>query len=124
MEQAKKLLAEAGVTTPLELSLKLPPPSYARQGGEIAAAQLAKVGIVAKIENVEWAQWLSQVFAPNGPHNFDLTIVSHAVERAAQLDLDAGREHGCDFGYDGGARALADHDHADALMLQWHIHLV
>ncbi|MDE2375987.1 ABC transporter substrate-binding protein [Bradyrhizobium sp.] len=76
-EKAKKLLAEAGVTTPLELSLKLPPPPYARQGGEILAAQLAKVGIVAKIENVEWAQWLSQVFAPNGPHNYDLTIVSH-----------------------------------------------
>jgi len=76
-EKAKKLLAEAGVTTPLELSLRLPPPPYARQGGEILAAQLAKVGIVAKIENVEWAQWLSQVFAGNGPHNFDLTIVSH-----------------------------------------------
>src|ERR1700732_403735 len=77
VEEDKKLLAEAGVTTPLELSLKLPPPSYARQGGEILAAQLAKVGIIAKIENVEWAQWLSQVFAGNGPHNFDLTIVSH-----------------------------------------------
>lgn len=76
-EKAKKLLSEAGVTTPLELSLKLPPPPYARQGGEILAAQLAKVGITAKIENVEWAQWLSQVFAPNGPHNYDLTIVSH-----------------------------------------------
>jgi peptide/nickel transport system substrate-binding protein len=76
-EKAKKLLAEAGVTTPLELSLKLPPPPYARQGGEVLAAQLAKVGIIAKIENVEWAQWLSQVFAGNGPHNFDLTIVSH-----------------------------------------------
>ena len=76
-EKAKKLLAEAGITTPLEVSLKLPPPPYARQGGEILAAQLAKVGIIAKIENVEWAQWLSQVFAPNSPHNFDLTIVSH-----------------------------------------------
>ncbi|MCA1411180.1 ABC transporter substrate-binding protein [Bradyrhizobium sp. NBAIM20] len=76
-EKAKKLLTEAGVTTPLELSLKLPPPPYARQGGEIVAAQLAKVGVTAKIENVEWAQWLSQVFAGNGPHNFDLTIVSH-----------------------------------------------
>lgn len=76
-EKAKKLLSEAGITTPLELSLKLPPPPYARQGGEILAAQLAKVGIIAKIENVEWAQWLSQVFAGNGPHNFDLTIVSH-----------------------------------------------
>ncbi|ERF80086.1 ABC transporter substrate-binding protein [Bradyrhizobium viridifuturi] len=74
-ELARKLLAEAGVKTPLELSLRLPPPSYARQGGEILAAQLAKVGIIAKIENVEWAQWLSQVFT--GPHNYDLTIVAH-----------------------------------------------
>jgi peptide/nickel transport system substrate-binding protein len=76
-EKAKKLLAEAGVTTPLEVSLKLPPPPYARQGGEVLASQLAKVGITAKIENVEWAQWLSQVFSPTGPHNYDLTIVSH-----------------------------------------------
>jgi len=74
-EKAKKLLAEAGITTPLELSIKLPPPPYARQGGEVLAAQLAKVGIVAKIENLEWAQWLAQVF--NGAHNYDLTIVSH-----------------------------------------------
>ncbi|MBR1208300.1 MULTISPECIES: ABC transporter substrate-binding protein [unclassified Bradyrhizobium] len=74
-ELAKKLLAEAGVKTPLELSLKLPPPSYARQGGEVLAAQLAKIGIIAKIENVEWAQWLSQVFT--GPHNYDLTMVAH-----------------------------------------------
>ena len=76
-EKAKKLLAEAGVTTPLEVSLKLPPPPYARQGGEILAAELAKIGITAKIENIEWAQWLSQVFTPGGPHNYDLTIVSH-----------------------------------------------
>jgi peptide/nickel transport system substrate-binding protein len=75
IEKAKKLLAEAGVTIPLEVSLKLPPPPYARQGGEVLAAQLAKAGIIAKIENLEWAQWLSSVFA--GPHNYDLTIVSH-----------------------------------------------
>jgi peptide/nickel transport system substrate-binding protein len=74
-DKARKLLAEAGVTTPLEVSLKLPPPSYARQGGEVLAAQLAQIGIIAKIENVEWAQWLSSVFT--GPHNYDLTIVAH-----------------------------------------------
>jgi peptide/nickel transport system substrate-binding protein len=39
--------------------MKLPPTPYARQGGEVIAAQLAKVGINAKIENVEWAQWMS-----------------------------------------------------------------
>ena len=44
-EKAKALLREAGVTTPLNLTLTLPPPQYARKGGEIIAAQLAKVGI-------------------------------------------------------------------------------
>lgn len=72
--KAKALLAEAGVKTPLELTLKLPPPSYARQGGEVVAAQLAKIGIIAKIENVEWAQWLSGVYANK---NYDLTIILH-----------------------------------------------
>ena len=93
IEKAKKLLAEAGVTTPLEVSLKLPPPPYARQGGEVLAAQLAKIGIIAKIENVEWAQWLSSVFT--GPHNFDLTIVSHVEP----FDLARFTEENYYFGY-------------------------
>ncbi len=38
------------------------------------AAQLAKIGIVAKLENVEWAQWLSGPFKTG---DFDLTIVLH-----------------------------------------------
>ena len=58
-EKAKALLKEAGVPTPLNVTLTLPPPQYARKGGEVVAAMLAKVGVVAKIENVEWAQWLS-----------------------------------------------------------------
>ncbi|GAA4336887.1 ABC transporter substrate-binding protein [Variovorax defluvii] len=74
-EKARKLLAEAGVKTPLELTMTLPPPPYARQGGEVIAAMLAKVGIVAKLQNVEWAQWLSGTYG--GGHNYDLTIVSH-----------------------------------------------
>ena len=74
-EKSKQLLKEAGVTTPLSLSLILPPvANYARQGGEIVAAELAEVGIQAKIENVEWAQWLSGVLAAK---NYDLTIISH-----------------------------------------------
>jgi peptide/nickel transport system substrate-binding protein len=72
-DKARALLREAGVTTPLNLTLTLPPPAYARKGGEIIAAQLAKVGITAKIENVEWAQWLSGPFKGN----FDLTIINH-----------------------------------------------
>lgn len=74
IEKGKRLLAEAGIKTPLELTLTLPPPPYARQGGEVIAAQLAKIGIIAKIQNVEWAQWLSGTY---GAKNYDLTIVSH-----------------------------------------------
>jgi peptide/nickel transport system substrate-binding protein len=73
-EKAKALLKEAGVTTPLDLTLILPPPAYARQGGEIIAAELAEVGINAKIQQVEWAQWLSGVYKDK---NYDLTIVNH-----------------------------------------------
>jgi peptide/nickel transport system substrate-binding protein len=72
--RARALLHQAGVTLPLELTLKLPPVSYARQGGEVIAAQLAKVGINAKIENIEWAQWMSGVY---GQKAYDLTIVAH-----------------------------------------------
>ena len=74
IDKAKALLAEAGVKTPLTLSLVLPPVPYARQGGEVIAAQLAKIGIIAKIENVEWAQWLSGTYTNK---NYDLTIISH-----------------------------------------------
>lgn len=73
-EKAKALLVEAGFSEGLTLSLKLPPPSYARRGGEIIAAQLRDVGIDTDIENVEWAQWIEQVFKGR---DFDLTIVSH-----------------------------------------------
>ena len=72
-EKSKALLAEAGVSD-LTLRLALPPPTYARRGGEIIAAELAAVGIKTEITNVEWAQWLEQVFKG---HDFDLTIVSH-----------------------------------------------
>ena len=73
-EQARALLKEAGITTPLELTLTLPPPPYARQGGEVIAAELAKIGITAKLQNVEWAQWLSGTY---GAKNYDLTSISH-----------------------------------------------
>ena len=66
VEKAKKLLADAGVKTPLELTMTLPPPPYARQGGEVIVAELAKIGIVVKVQNVEWAQWLSGTLRQQG----------------------------------------------------------
>ena len=74
IEKAKALLAEAGVQLPLKLTMTLPPAPYARQGGEIVAAQLAKVGIEVKLQNVEWAQWLSGTY---GNKQYDLTMISH-----------------------------------------------
>ena len=72
-DMARALLAEAGATE-LTLRMALPPPSYARRGGEIIASQLRAVGITTEITNMEWAQWLEQVFRGK---DFDLTIVSH-----------------------------------------------
>jgi peptide/nickel transport system substrate-binding protein len=73
-EKAKALLAEAGVKPGTELSLKLPPVPYARNGGQILAQQLEKIGLKIKIENVEWPQWLEVVYKQK---NYDLSIVSH-----------------------------------------------
>jgi len=73
-DRARELLAEAGLPDGFATTLKLPPPSYARRGGEIIASQLREVGIEADIQNIEWAQWIEEVFT-NG--DFGLTIVSH-----------------------------------------------
>lgn len=72
-DRARELLAEAGAED-LTLRLMLPPPSYARRGGEIIASQLRDVGIATEITNLEWAGWLEQVFRG---YDFDLTIISH-----------------------------------------------
>ncbi len=72
-EMSKSLLVEAGAEN-LTLRLMLPPPAYARRGGEIIAAQLRNVGINTEISNLEWAQWIEQVFKGK---DYDLTIVSH-----------------------------------------------
>ena len=91
-DRARALLAEAGVSG-LKLRLALPPPPYARRGGEIAAAQLRHVGIETETTNMEWAQWLEQV---HKNHDFDLTIVSHVEP----MDLDIYAREGYYIGYD------------------------
>jgi peptide/nickel transport system substrate-binding protein len=73
-QRARELLAEAGFADGFTTTLKLPPPSYARRGGEIIASQLREVGITAEISNLEWAQWIEEVFTGK---DFGLSIVSH-----------------------------------------------
>ena len=97
--KARALLAEAGQSD-LKLTLKLPPPTYARRGGEIVAAQLEAAGITVEIIPVEWAQWLEQVFRGT---DYDLTIVSHTEP----LDIGIYGRDGYYFNYDSAAfRAL------------------
>lgn len=72
-DKSKELLKQAGVSN-LTLTLKLPPPAYARNSGQIIQQELANVGINVKIVNVEWAQWLQDVFTNK---DYDLSIVSH-----------------------------------------------
>ena len=73
-EKAKKLLADAGYPEGFKATIKLPPPTYARRGGEIVASQLRKIGIELEIIPVEWGVWVPEVFKSK---DFDLTIVSH-----------------------------------------------
>ncbi len=72
--KARALLAEAGHAQGLALSMRLPPAPYAPRSGEIIAAMLQQVGIRATIEQVQWPQWLEQVFRNR---QYDLTVVAH-----------------------------------------------
>jgi len=88
-EAARAVLKD--VSRPLRLVL--PPPSYARRGGEIVAAQLSQAGLDVRIEQVEWAQWLDQVYARR---DFDLTVIVHAEP----LDLPIYGRDNYYFGYE------------------------
>ncbi|MGE0801634.1 MAG: ABC transporter substrate-binding protein [Lautropia sp.] len=79
--KARQLLQAAGVAPGTKITIKLPPPAYARRGGEIIAAMLAEVGITATLVPLEFPQWLEQVFRGS---DFDATIINHAEAR----DLD------------------------------------
>jgi peptide/nickel transport system substrate-binding protein len=99
-EKAKALLAEAGHADGFATTLTLPPPAYARRGGEIIASQLRAVGIEAEIVTVEWAQWLEQVFKGK---DFGLTVISHTEP----MDIEIYARPDYYFGYDDPAmRAL------------------
>lgn len=74
VERAKALLAEAGYPDGFSATLKLPPVAYARLSGQIIASQFAEAGIKLELINVEWAQWLEDVYSNK---DFDLSIISH-----------------------------------------------
>ena len=91
--RAKALLAEAGYPGGFDASLKLPPVGYAQRAGEVIASQLGKIGIKVAITQLQWPQWLSEVFKER---NYDLTIVAHTEAN----DLDRYARDGYYWGYD------------------------
>ena len=90
---AKKLLAEAGYPDGFSATLKLPPVGYAQRAGEVIASQLGKIGIKVTISQLQWPQWLSEVFKER---NYDLTIVAHTEAN----DLDRYARDGYYWGYE------------------------
>ncbi len=98
--KAKQLLAEADVQPGTSFTISLPPPAYARRGGEVIAAELAQIGINAKLVPIEWAQWLSQIFANS---QFDATIIAHTEAR--DLDIYARDKYYFNY-HDAGYKSL------------------
>ena len=73
VEKAKQLLADAGYADGLEITITVPSNyQYHMDTAQIMVEQLKKVGVTAKIEPVEWATWLSEVYKGR---NYQATVV-------------------------------------------------
>jgi peptide/nickel transport system substrate-binding protein len=74
-QKAKQLLTEAGYANGFEVNLRLPQ-NYSQHvnAGNMVQNMLQQIGITAKIQLVDWATWLSQVYRGK---DFDLTIIGH-----------------------------------------------
>lgn len=73
IEKAKSLLALAGHENGFEFTIKVPSNyEFHVRTAELIAAQLEKIGVIAKIEQVEWATWLEDVYARR---NHEATII-------------------------------------------------
>jgi peptide/nickel transport system substrate-binding protein len=74
-EEAKKLLTEAGYPNGFEFTYTLPSNyEYHIKTATIIQSQLAKVGIKANFEMVDWSTWLSRVYSGR---DFQVTQIGH-----------------------------------------------
>ncbi len=73
VEKAKELLKEAGYPDGFAFTVKVPSNyDYHVSTAEVLVEQLKKVGITMNIQLIEWATWLSDVYAD---HTFEATII-------------------------------------------------
>lgn len=73
VEKAKQLLADAGYANGLEITITVPSNyQYHMDTAQVMVEQLKKIGVTAKIEPVEWATWLSDVYKGR---NYQATVI-------------------------------------------------
>lgn len=73
IEKSKELLKEAGYEKGFEITLKAPANYQLHvDTSQIIKEQLAKVGIIVHIEEIEWATWLSDVYKAR---NYEMTVI-------------------------------------------------
>ncbi|XOK59804.1 ABC transporter substrate-binding protein [Paenibacillus elgii] len=73
VDKAKSLLAEAGLKDGFSTTISVPSNyKFHVDTAQVIAQQLAKVGITAKIEMVEWAVWLDRIYKGR---DYDMTII-------------------------------------------------
>ncbi|MDP0493770.1 MAG: ABC transporter substrate-binding protein [Fusobacterium sp. JB021] len=73
IEKARELLKEAGYPNGFELTLKAPSNYQVHvDSSQIIKEQLAKIGIIVNIQEIEWGTWLSNVYKNR---NYQLTVI-------------------------------------------------
>lgn len=76
--KARELLAQAGVPPGFEVTIAVPPTSYAQISSFHIASQLEAVGLRVRLIKMTWAEWMSRVFTAR---DYDLTVICHVEPR-------------------------------------------
>lgn len=73
LEKAKELLAEAGYPEGIEFTISVPSNyDFHVKTAEVIVDQLARAGIKAKIQLVEWSTWISDIYMGR---DYDATVI-------------------------------------------------
>ena len=82
VEKAKELLKEAGYPDGFTFTIKVPSNySFHVDTAQVIVEQLKAIGVTAKIEQIEWASWLTDVYTGR---NYEATIIGLDAKLAAR----------------------------------------
>lgn len=85
LKKTKELLTEAGYPNGFEMTITVPSNyQFHVDTAQVLAEQLKQVGITAKIELIEWASWLTEIYRGR---NYQSTIVGLDAELAPKALL-------------------------------------